>query len=328
MPPPSKDTAKRVPGSRRRARRYALQALFQWHFNGGTAAEIERQFREANDFSLVDAAFFRFLLRGVIGEAATLDERLLPLLDRPLKDLGGVEHTLLRMGAWEICCEEDLPWKVAVDQATALARIFGATGSHGYVNAVLDRLAQELGLAPPREKASGGDVSEDVLSEPREKASGGDVPEDVLSEPREKASGGDVPEDVLSQPREKASGGDVPEDVLSPPREKASGGDVPEDVLSPPREKASGGDVPEDVLSPPREKASGGDVPEDVLSPPREKASGGGVPGNVLSQSKDAEEKSLPPLPSRPAGKAKQAKQAKQPAGEKSAAEKNSSSDD
>ena len=155
----SKATAGKVPGGRRRARRYALQALFQWHFNDGTAAEIEQQFREENDFSKVDGAFFRLLLEGVIREAKTLDARLLPLLDRSLDELGGVERTLLRMGAWELCHEEDLPWKVTVDQATSLARTFGATGSHRYVNAVLDRLAREMKLAAPRENDSASDSS-------------------------------------------------------------------------------------------------------------------------------------------------------------------------
>ena len=142
--------ARAVPGGRRRARYYALQALFQWYFSGGEASEIEQQFRESNDFSQVDAVLFRRLLCGVIDAAATLDALVLPLLDRSLKELGGVEHTLLRMGAWELRYTEELPWKVAVDEATTLARTFGATDSHQYINAVLDRLARELGAAPAK----------------------------------------------------------------------------------------------------------------------------------------------------------------------------------
>jgi N utilization substance protein B len=130
------------PWSRRRARRLLLQALYQWQMSGADEAEIERQFREDPNFERVDAVFFHEVLRGVVSSCAALDECLAPLLDRKVMELDRVELALLRMGVYELCHRHDVPFKVAIDEAVGLARVFGAEESHRYINGVLDAVAR------------------------------------------------------------------------------------------------------------------------------------------------------------------------------------------
>ena len=130
------------PWSRRRARRLLLQALYQWQMSGADEAEIERQFREDPNFERIDADFFHEVLRGVIASCAELDACLAPLLDRKVMELDRVELALLRMGVYELCHRQDVPFKVAISEAVGLARVFGAEESHRYVNGVLDAVAR------------------------------------------------------------------------------------------------------------------------------------------------------------------------------------------
>ncbi len=128
--------------SRRRARRLLLQALYQWQMSGTDAADIERQFGEDPNFARVDRIFFHEVLRGVIDNTLALDACLAPLLDRKVMELDRVELALLRMGVYELCFRHDVPFKVAIDEAVGLARVFGAEESHRYVNGVLDKVAR------------------------------------------------------------------------------------------------------------------------------------------------------------------------------------------
>jgi len=130
------------PWSRRRARRLLLQALYQWQMSGADAAEIERQFREDPNFARIDAEFFHQILRGVIEHRDELDAFLAPLLDRKVTELDRVELALLRMGVYELKHRPDVPFKVAIDEAVGLARVFGAEQSHKYINGVLDAVAR------------------------------------------------------------------------------------------------------------------------------------------------------------------------------------------
>lgn len=129
---------------RRRARRRALQALYQWQLTGQEAASIVAQFREEQDFDGVDEAFFEAIVRGVAAELDTLDERIAPCLDRPLAQVDAIERAVLRMGAWEMLHELQTPMRVVLDECIDLARRFGAEGGHGYVNGVLDKAAETL----------------------------------------------------------------------------------------------------------------------------------------------------------------------------------------
>ena len=129
---------------RRKARHYGMQALYQWHMAGAALTDIEAEFRAEYDFSHVDLDYFQALLHEIPTRVDTLEAGLTPLLDRELDELDPIERTLLRMGAWELTERLDVPYKVVINEAVALAKKFGATDSYKYINGVLDKAAHEL----------------------------------------------------------------------------------------------------------------------------------------------------------------------------------------
>ncbi len=129
---------------RRKARHYAMQALYQWHMAQAAVNVIEAEFRSDYDFSHVDLEYFRAVLHGVPACVDELDSTFEPLLDRRLDELDPIERTLLRMGTWELKERIDVPYRVVINEAVALAKKFGATDGHKYINGVLDRLARDL----------------------------------------------------------------------------------------------------------------------------------------------------------------------------------------
>lgn len=129
---------------RRKARHYGMQALYQWHMAGADVSDIEAEFRADYDFTHVDLDYFQALLHGIPACVDELDEALAPMLDRKLDDLDPIERTLLRMGMYELTRRIDVPYKVVINEEVALAKKFGATDSHKYVNGVLDRAAKQL----------------------------------------------------------------------------------------------------------------------------------------------------------------------------------------
>ena len=129
---------------RRKARHYGMQALYQWHMAGASLTDIEAEFRTDYDFSHVDLDYFQALLHGIPSVVDELDATFEPLLDRKLSELDPIERTLLRMGTFELRDRMDVPYKVVINEAVALAKKFGATDSHKYINGVLDKAAREL----------------------------------------------------------------------------------------------------------------------------------------------------------------------------------------
>jgi N utilization substance protein B len=140
---------------RKRARRRALQALYQWQITGHEAGEILAQFRAAQDMGGVDEPHFERLLRGVIAGQPGLDDALQPFLDRPVAQLDLMERAILRIGAYELLNCPETPWRVVLDECIDLAHRFGATDGHSYVNAVLDKAVRQwrAGEAGPPRKS-------------------------------------------------------------------------------------------------------------------------------------------------------------------------------
>ncbi|WP_256662147.1 transcription antitermination factor NusB [Pseudomonas sp. F(2018)] len=132
---------------RRVARSLAMQALYQWHMAGQSLNEIEAQFRVDNDFSGVDGAYFHEILVGVARQKTELDESFATFLDIPLAELDPVELAILRLSAWELTSRVDVPYKVVINEGIELAKVFGATDGHKFVNGVLDKLAPVLRAA-------------------------------------------------------------------------------------------------------------------------------------------------------------------------------------
>jgi len=134
----------RAKSSRRRAREFALQGLYEWQLNRREASSVDANIRELEEFSKCDRAHYDALLHGCIDQQAQLDEALLKFLDRPVDELSPVEHAVLWIGAYELTHCLDVPYKVAINEAVELAKGFGGTDGHKYVNGVLDHLAPSL----------------------------------------------------------------------------------------------------------------------------------------------------------------------------------------
>ncbi|HEX5512929.1 MAG TPA: transcription antitermination factor NusB [Gammaproteobacteria bacterium] len=140
---------------RTRARRRALQALYQWQMAGQDLVDIETQFQQEMDMSAVDIDLFRELLHGVPGRVDELDAQFSPLLDRPAEQLDPIERAILRIGTYELEARLDVPCRVVINEAVELAKQFGADQSHRYINGVLDKVARALPLRAAEMRAAG-----------------------------------------------------------------------------------------------------------------------------------------------------------------------------
>lgn len=127
---------------RSRARRAALQALYQWQMTNDPPDTIAGQFRDGASWQRIDEPLFDALLHGVPDNLDALDAHLAPILDRPVAQLDAIERVILRMGAFELTRDDDVPWRVVINECVELARVFGAEQSHRYINGILDNLAR------------------------------------------------------------------------------------------------------------------------------------------------------------------------------------------
>ena len=130
--------------TRSRAREFALQALYQYIVGGNDASEIDVFTRDLAGFHKADAAHYDALLHGAIAEAAELDALISPLLDRKWAEISPVEHAVMWIGVYEFRHCLDVPWRVVLNECIELAKEFGGTDGHKYVNAVLNGLAPNL----------------------------------------------------------------------------------------------------------------------------------------------------------------------------------------
>lgn len=139
--------------ARKRSRRLAVQALYQWQLSDGSLRDIEQQFLEEQDFRMADVEYFRELLHRVPARLDDLDGILEPHMQRTVAEVDPVERAILRVAAYELLERLEIPFRVVLNEAVSLAKTFGAADSHKYVNAVLDQAARrlravEVGAAP------------------------------------------------------------------------------------------------------------------------------------------------------------------------------------
>ena len=129
---------------RSRAREFALQALYQHLVGRNESAAIDAFTRDLSGFNKADSAHYDALLHGCIEQAAALDGQIAPLLDRSMAEISPVEHAILWIGAYEFSHCVDVPWRVVINECIELAKSFGGTEGHRYVNGVLNQLAVQL----------------------------------------------------------------------------------------------------------------------------------------------------------------------------------------
>jgi N utilization substance protein B len=129
---------------RHRAREFALQGLYQWLLNNEEATKVVNNIRAAHGFDKADGEYFADLLRGTIKESVALRETFAPLVDRGIAELSPIEHAVLLLGAYELKNQQEIPYRVVINEAVELTKSFGGIDGHKYVNGVLDKLAAQL----------------------------------------------------------------------------------------------------------------------------------------------------------------------------------------
>lgn len=129
--------------ARAKARKLAMQALYQWQISGENIGEIDEQFLANNSLRKVDVAYFQHLLHEIPKLAGELNDLMTPLLTRKVDEVDPTEHAILWIGTYEMCHQLDIPYRVVINEAIELTKKFGAEESHKLVNAVLDKLARE-----------------------------------------------------------------------------------------------------------------------------------------------------------------------------------------
>jgi transcription antitermination protein NusB len=144
MSEPEKSSEKSVAKARGKSRRYAMQAIYQWQMTGDSIADIKQQFFDDNNFSLIDAEYFSELVSGVASSISELDPLLEKNMSRSVESVDPVERSILRLATYEFIHRFDVPYKVVLNEAVNVAKEYCAENSHGFVNAVLDKVAKEV----------------------------------------------------------------------------------------------------------------------------------------------------------------------------------------
>lgn len=129
--------------ARGKARRFAMQALYQWQMTADDIDGIEQQFIEENDMKSVDQDYFSELLLGVLTDLAAIDAALEKHMSRKINEVDPVERAILRIGTYEFIKRLDVPYRVVLNEAVILSKKFCAEKSHTFVNAVLDKVAHD-----------------------------------------------------------------------------------------------------------------------------------------------------------------------------------------
>lgn len=130
--------------ARRRAREFALQGVYQWLLSGNPVSMIESHIEQSSDFDKADRAFFASLMRGAIHESDSLEAAFAGFIHRPVRELSPVERAILMLATHELRHHVEVPYRVVINEAIELAKRYGGTDGHRFVNGVLDKLANQL----------------------------------------------------------------------------------------------------------------------------------------------------------------------------------------
>ncbi len=132
------------PSMRKKARKYAVQGIYQWHLSGNPIKDIEFQFLETINSKKVDVPYFQEILVNCLTSITEIDELLTPNVNRDLSEVNPVELAVIRLATYELKNRIDVPYKVVINEALELTKTFGAEEGHRFVNGVLDKMAKEL----------------------------------------------------------------------------------------------------------------------------------------------------------------------------------------
>jgi len=128
---------------RHRARELAMQGIYQWRLSGADASQVAQRMQDEKNLGRYDVKLFDRLLRGVLAQHAELGAALAPHLDRASDELSPVEFSILLLAAYEMLKQPETPYRVIINEAVELAKTYGGTDGHKFVNGVLDKLAAQ-----------------------------------------------------------------------------------------------------------------------------------------------------------------------------------------
>jgi len=131
-------------GAKSLARKLAMQAIYRWQINDAPWQDLVSEFATEEGMDRADGEYFRELVQGVCDASKTLDAELAGFMDRGPNLLDPIEHAVLLIGAFELKSRPEIPFRVVINEGVSLAKRFGATDGHKFVNAVLDRAARTL----------------------------------------------------------------------------------------------------------------------------------------------------------------------------------------
>lgn len=141
-PHPENNSINRV--ARHNARRYAVQAMYQWQLADAPINDIEAEFLLHHIDKKFDAAYFKELIHGVPEHLTEIDQEMQPFLGRPMQEIDPVELAVLRLAIYELLKRPDVPYRVIINEALELTKKFGSVEGHKFVNGVLDRSAKKI----------------------------------------------------------------------------------------------------------------------------------------------------------------------------------------
>ncbi len=140
--------------ARTRARRLAVQGLYEWQASGNDPRDILNIMLVNPVNKNADLEYLRELMRDIPNQSTQLDASLEPYLDRPLDEIDMVERAVLRVSAYELSTRLDIPYRVVINEGVELAKVFGADQGHKFVNGILDKLAADLRPDEVRQRRS------------------------------------------------------------------------------------------------------------------------------------------------------------------------------
>ena len=153
QPQPATQAKPKPKSARRWAREFALQGLYEFYVAKHDAVSIRLRTEADEDFKRCDKAFFREMWKGMTADLESLVVIAQPHVDRPFAQISPIERGIILIGTWELKSRFDIPYRVAINESVELAKSFGGTDGHKWVNGVLDKVApllraDEVALGP------------------------------------------------------------------------------------------------------------------------------------------------------------------------------------
>lgn len=130
--------------SRRKSREIVLKAVYRGMLNESELSQVFRDMRDDPDYNKADEAYFKHLLQAVTEHLTVIDDKIVNFIDRAIKELSPVEHAILRIAGCELMFDHTIPYRVVINEGVELAKVFGGTDGHKYINGVLDKFAADV----------------------------------------------------------------------------------------------------------------------------------------------------------------------------------------